>query len=292
MASSALSPGQGPLSIMSKISPIAYLYRPSAEVTPEPESVSESPSPKLIIVCSWMGARDQHIAKYIVRYQALHPTSQILLIRSEFPHVRDPDFALRELQPAVPALRAVFGDGPATPPPSEPELLVHLFSNGGSSMLCHLYSAYEPSSLPRHVTIFDSAPGQWAYKSGLAAISAGISGWKRFLLTPFLHAAVIAYYVTHFILPWNRARGDNFARWATTHNNPAINSTEVRRAYIYSKEDKLVGFDAVEEHGRGAKEKGFNVRLERFVGTDHVAHARGEAERYWRIVDETWRGSA
>ncbi|KAL8380937.1 hypothetical protein RB595_005302 [Gaeumannomyces hyphopodioides] len=290
MASNTRSLGQGPLSTMSQISPIAYLYRPSAQVAPVIRSLSKSASPKLIIVCSWMGARDQHIAKYIVRYQVVHPTSQILLIRSEFAHVRDPGFALRELQPAVPALRAVFGDSPATPSSSEPELLVHLFSNGGSSMLCHLYSAYKP--LPRHVTIFDSAPGQWSYKSSLAAISAGVSGWKRFLLTPFFHALVIGYYVQHFVLPWNRARGDNLARWAAIHNNPAVNSTEARRAYIYSKEDKLIEFDAVEEHGRDAKQKGFKVRLERFVGTDHVAHARTEVERYWRIVDETWRGSA
>lgn len=293
MASNLLTSSQGPLSAMVKISPIAYLYRPEPKVGAKTPSLWTPPAPKLIVVCTWLGAKDQHIAKYIVRYQVVYPTSPILLIRCEFAHVLNPDLAVREIQPAVPALREAFGGNTAAASSSnKPEMLVHVFSNGGSSMLCHLYDAYKPSSLPRHVTIFDSAPGQWSYKSCLTAVSVGVSGKWKFLLTPFFHVMVIGYYVKHFIFPWNRTRGDPLARCAATHNDPAINAAEVRRAYIYSDADQLVASDAVEKHGADAKRKGFEVRMEKFVGSGHVAHTKTEVERYWRIVDDTWRGRA
>ena len=47
----------------------------------------------------------------------------------------------------------------------------------------------------------------------------------------------------------------------------------------------------VEQHAEAARERGFEVRMEKFVGTEHVQHARGETEgRYWGVVRETWEG--
>jgi len=287
MALDALAASGDPLSTMTKISPIAYLYRPEPKVGAK--SLWTPPMPKLIVVCTWLGAKDQHIAKYIVRYQVVYPNSQILLIRCEFAHLLDPDVAVREIRPAVSAVREAAGGGMITYS-RKPEMLVHVFSNGGSSMLCHLYQAYKPSSLPRHVTIFDSAPGQWSYKSCLTAVSVGVSGKWKFLLAPIFHIMVIGYYVKHFVFPWNRGRGDPLARWAATHNDRATNAAELKRTYIYSDEDQLVASGAVEEHGAEAKRKGFEVRMEKFVGSGHVAHTKTEVERYWRIVDDTWRG--
>ncbi|KLU92008.1 hypothetical protein MAPG_10955 [Magnaporthiopsis poae ATCC 64411] len=291
MASNALTASGGPLSMMAKISPIAYLYRPEPKAGAKTPALWTPPAPKLIVVCTWLGAQEKHIAKYILRYQAVYPTSQILLIRCEFAHLLNPDIAVREIQPAVSALREAVGENTAAASSfKKPEMLVHVFSNGGSSMLCHLYDACKPASLPRHVKIFDSAPGQWSYRSCLMAISVGVSGKWKFLLTPFFHIVVIGYYVKHFVFTWNRACGDPLARCAAAHNDPAVNATEVKRAYIYGDEDQLVASGAVEEHGADAKRKGFEVRMEKFVGGGHVAHARTDVDRYWRIVDDTWRG--
>jgi len=66
---------------------------------------------------------------------------------------------------------------------------------------------------------------------------------------------------------------------------------EVRRTYIYSEADALVDWRDVESHAAAAVENGFrDVRLEKFEGSMHVAHARADEGRYWRVVRETWEG--
>src|SRR5690606_27849136 len=58
----------------------------------------------------------------------------------------------------------------------DPELLIHLFSNGGSSQLLTLHSYLLSQAglnlrLPSHLVIFDSAPGQMAYWPSYTALS-------------------------------------------------------------------------------------------------------------------------
>lgn len=80
---------------------------------------------------------------------------------------------------------------------------------------------------------------------------------------------------------------------AESHNEERLKQKEARRTYIYSEGDKLVKWFDVEAHGRIAQEKGFaGVRLEKFAGTEHVAHVKGEenAKRYWELVKGTWEG--
>ncbi|KAK3311795.1 hypothetical protein B0H66DRAFT_539123 [Apodospora peruviana] len=80
----------GPLSFMTKLSPCVYIYRPSntgdrSVSTPAAESVvsarttphQATTTPKFILLATWMGARDPHIAKYVLPYQALFPSAQI-----------------------------------------------------------------------------------------------------------------------------------------------------------------------------------------------------------------------
>ncbi|KAJ4286566.1 hypothetical protein N0V88_007988 [Collariella sp. IMI 366227] len=82
-------PAAKPLGFMSKLSPCVYLHDPegsSPVLSITDATPSLNPPPKLIILASWMGARDPHIAKYLVQYQALYPSSPILLLRSEARH--------------------------------------------------------------------------------------------------------------------------------------------------------------------------------------------------------------
>ena len=74
-------------------------------------------------------------------------------------------------------------------------------------------------------------------------------------------------------------------------------SRERARTYVYSAEDEMVEWRDVERHAaearqaRGEADTTVPVRTERFHGSSHVAHVRLEPERYWRIVDETWRAA-
>jgi len=65
----------------------------------------------------------------------------------------------------------------------------------------------------------------------------------------------------------------------------------VPRLYLYSKIDELIPYKDVEAHGREARERGVEVRMERFEKSTHVGHARVEGERYWKAIGEVWRKS-
>ena len=60
------------------------------------------------------------------------------------------------------------------------------------------------------------------------------------------------------------------------------------RAYVYSNTDELVLAPDVERHADDAESKGYNVRMEMFEETAHVAHVMKEPTRYWKVVSETY----
>lgn len=86
------------------------------------------------------------------------------------------------------------------------------------------------------------------------------------------------------------------------------------RTYIYSEGDRQTDWKAVEKHmsmlrtdeaaspqdaerdssGVGGSESAqgnrmpYNVRVEKFVKSDHVAHMKSDPKRYWNAVRDTW----
>jgi hypothetical protein len=75
-----------------------------------------------------------------------------------------------------------------------------------------------------------------------------------------------------------------------SHNYHEENTAERRRTYIYSAEDTLTDWRDVEAHAKEAERKGFEVGLERYKGSKHVAHAREDERRYWGIFKRTVEG--
>ncbi|KAJ9143346.1 hypothetical protein NKR23_g6691 [Pleurostoma richardsiae] len=314
MASNAVVPTQAPLSDFAKLSANTSLYRPDDKSPSATSSGGNSgdvgstagAGPRLIVICSWMGSRDQHIAKYTARLQALYPTSPILLIKSVKGHFTRPRSITADVQPAASAMRSILGaSGPPPPDPAttRPEMLLLVFSNGGSTTLHHLYLAYAASSgdkdaaaaLPPHATVFDSSPGiRFSYPRSVTAMTAGVTGARRLLLLPVVHLLLAYLWAALHYAPrwWPWRPSDPFAAASAAHNDKAgCNRREVRRAYVYSEEDALIDFRGIEEHARQAGERGFRVvRLEKFVGSPHVAHARTDEGRYWGVVRETWEG--
>lgn len=280
---------------------MVYLHRPPSNGR-NPSAPSGKKSPRLIVLASWMDAREPHIAKYTTRLQALYPDASMVLIRSFGYH-----FTTRvrlhpkEIEPAVPVIRSIMAEvgggkegGGGGEREEEPDMLIHLFSNGGSTTLRYLYGLYaqsarpgEPARLPNHVTIFDSAPGQWQWGRSVTAFTIPLarSSWVVRLVTgSLIHLLCAFYWVMH--VPWGRP--GHIGRSWLVHNDRAVNKSECRRAYIYSEEDKLVDYRDVEEHAAAAAESGYVSRLEKFRNSPHVAHVRVDEQRYWGIVRSTW----
>ncbi|KAL1841816.1 hypothetical protein VTJ49DRAFT_6569 [Mycothermus thermophilus] len=332
-SNTALTQDASPLGFMTKLSPAVYLFRPSpapasaASSTPGPVKADthrrRTPAPKLILVASWMGARDPHIAKYLAQHRALFPSSPILLVRSEQRHWFRQQSRLDELVPAAEVFRSFFPDATlGAGEPGEPELLIHAFSNGGATSLITLRrllaagatKTAEERLLPPYALVLDSAPGTFRYWPSYQAFTVGVARgplWRWLLVAPFVHM-LCAWYWARFVgpvrlmlalrrlLPGRTSKGEQ--RWDQQQSGPVremrkglndatMRAAEVRRTYLYGVDDALVDWRDVEAHAEEAERVGFvRVRREKVVGGEHVALVRVDAERYWRVVRETWEG--
>lgn len=287
MSSATAAPATAakPLSFMEKLDPLVSFYRPS-----EASSTGADNHPRLVIVSGWTDARDAHVAKYIVKYQALYPAAQILYLKSTMSCIVRPAQIGPAMKHAASVVRA------ASQPPassSSPPILIHIFSNGGSSSIANLYEQYaatagrnEDKRLPPHVTIFDSCPGLFRIPRAVAFVSVGLSSIQQLIAAPFLYAFAVFWTATMALglLP------NSLGEWYKSHNHNPANTAELRRAYIYSSTDKLTDYKDVETHAAEAKGKGFSVALEKYQGSAHVAHLRKDETRYWDIVKRTLEG--
>lgn len=303
MASDVPAPAPAsPLASMQPLSPIVSLHKPDA--APDPSA------PKLIAVFSWMGAQDAHIAKYTARYQALFPASPILLVRCPLEYTVLSGKARREIQPALSAFRSFFpetgveGEGEGKDEANmkkrgeeEPEMMLHLFSNGGCIMFQHFINTLRESSptgkavLPTHACAMDSCPGSFDWSRAYKAITASMPSW----LSPLAHILIAAQVLLSFFVDPMGAEG---GRWGGALNEGDVLGRQVRRVYVFGDGDEMVDSADVVRHAGEARERGLDgrdgdgerVRLENFGQSKHVAHARTDGERYWGAVRWAWEG--
>ncbi|KAK4161066.1 hypothetical protein QBC43DRAFT_346910 [Cladorrhinum sp. PSN259] len=228
-----------------------------------------------------MDTYESHLAWYVNQYRALYPQSAAVLVKTRTTGLGFSNVGRSDNQAAVTPLRAILGDDDSDT--TEPRLLIHALYGGGSSSLYHLYDL---PPLPRHITIFDSAPGVWTYQFAFNLFTAGIKPGlvKTLLATPLGHLVGVLSWLFFGLL----GVPDMPKTWATAHSDPTRNY-EARRIYIYGGNAKMVSPATIDAHADEAEVKGFTVwKRELFDGSGHVAHARSDPDRYWRIVRETW----
>lgn len=309
--------------LASSISDLGKDSTSSGTSTPSNSNASDGVprrDPGLILLGTWMGAAPKHIQKYTDAYRHLFPSSPILLVRSEPTDFMKPTAARENLRPAARLVEA-YAASPLTPLSiptitanekpgvskdllkktglDKPErstaggpMLVHVWSNGGSNSLWGIRR--QSSVFPQYKLIMDSCPGQFHYKATFTAFSLTIPyPWLRRLLAPLIHAMCCWFWIRLRLPKLSKAiggmgGGGPLRLSADSHNDPKLLGTDLGRTYIYSDEDALVPSADVEEHAKEAKERGFSVRMEKFRGSQHVAHAKKDPERYWRAVRETW----
>jgi hypothetical protein len=182
-------------------------------------------------------------------------------------------------------------------------MLIHIFSNGGSCMLYHLYDLYAEAAvklvesmeregenslhrkrlrtLPEHVTIFDSVPGRWSYSGSTQGVLAGIpAGFARTLAFPLIHLLGLWWIIKYMLLKIP----EETHVWGLAHND-LTRTRETCRSHIYSEVDGFVNHRDVDEHADHAESKGYVVVCrEKFTDSQHVAHGRTYPDRYWNVV--------
>lgn len=299
------------LSALTQLSPSVYLSEPPQHAAAPPAISSDEqaslaiservapevacsipspppPPPKLIILVTWMSAHPFHISKYVLGYRTHYSASRILVIRSS-----PPDLFYRRTRTqrrrVAPAISAILSSYSATC--HEPQIILHVFSNGGSHQTRNLLLGYSETTsclFPPHVTIFDSCPGRATFKRSVLALSSALPSFPpaRLLLLVLIYVVVSVYWVV--FIPFGIP--DPIERLRQSLNCRTMMQGETKRCYIYSETDPMVGWHDVEAHARDAAEEGFVVQCEKFERSGHCAHIRVEGGmRYWAIVNTLWK---
>jgi hypothetical protein len=234
-----------------------------------------------------MSAHPKHIQKYTSNYQKLYPQTPLLVLTNSISDIiaRSATYHARDLSPAMSIIQNTTQENPGS------SVLLHIFSNGGTHHACQLAKLYRQkyaTPLPVTGMILDSAPGRATYKRSIAAMSFGLPRFTLFRLVglAFLHILCIGMWIRHHIL-----RLENFmARTRRELNDSTLFPVQAKRAYLYSEGDAMVGWRDVEFSGKDAKEKGWDVRMEKFEGSKHVGHMVVDPGRDWGAVGEVVDG--
>ncbi|KAI0871599.1 hypothetical protein GGS24DRAFT_53905 [Hypoxylon argillaceum] len=270
-----------------ELSPYVFAYEPGrTHSTPVRAS-----DPKLILLAAWMDAQDAHIAKYIAHYQSIYPSAAMLLVKFGMKEAVLAPVANSVVRVAVWYLGLLVKADQLSPAPDRPEILAHVFSNGGATSMQHIYASYSRrygQPFPLHCTVLDSCPGLHAFSRSYNALTAGFPrGLLRFIVAPFIVWVILITWVLHN--PLSFIAGEDFLSKNSRILNDDSLVKQTNRTYIYGQADAMVDWHHIEKHAENAAAKGFRVRKEMFENSPHVAHMRTDSQRYWLIVEETWK---
>ncbi|KAJ7139638.1 hypothetical protein C8R44DRAFT_975410 [Mycena epipterygia] len=271
-----------------KISEDVYTFVPTEGTHPNGNLPTAWAQPKLIIIFGWMEGKIWTLKKYMSIYNTMYPHATQLLILSRSSSAYSSDRRNAQLlAPAVDFLNtsALFVDG------APPNTLIHVFSNGGGFQLLRLSeiltglgagnNSVAGDSHPVAAMVFDSVPGD----AGLGPALVAHTAWIR----PFFFKvlAVVPLSLLYFAVlgsNWLMGKPSPYTSLRDGLKAPDVfpgMEKSTPRTYIYSQEDRIVQAEAVERHIAELRVQGFNVSVEQFKGSQHVAHVKKDPGRYW-----------
>jgi hypothetical protein len=273
------------------------LYRPTCIPTPTPSNNDDN-GPDLIIICAWFRALPKYTVKYLAAHHNRYPQAQILLLRSNIGDMQHTPYSVQRKR-MLPVVRIIESlpphshsqtDSNDPPKPNKKEILLHIFSNGGSNSAVQLASAWHETHnsepLPISAMVLDSAPGSSSLSLAAKAITSSFPSQHRWWVT----IAVYIFVLPLIALPAFVPGGGGFLIDVLRErvNDPVFFPRGAGRVYLCSEGDGLVLMRDVEAHAEGAGEAGFEAQVVRFGGSGHVGHVREDGGRYWGSVWELW----
>lgn len=274
-----------------RVNEIVSIYSPTSEGRSVIEDSKAShwktttgnPTPQTILLFSWGDANPRHIEKYTTMYTVIWPEAEIIVVESGIADFfyRTEKTLRRLLEPVVEMLNKRAND----------TLLVHVMSNAGSKQWCMLNNLFSQStgrSLSNVITIVDSAPGRAKFEQTWAALVGSLPKALIPRMTlGFIFGIVLSImHLANLFVPGF----DVIETTRTQMNSPSEAVTGTRRCYIYSEEDKIIGWQDIEDHADDAKRKGWTVELVKFQGSTHVGHFKQDPERYQDTIRRMWDG--
>ena len=266
---------------------------PQNKINSEPSTRSgeKHDAPNMILLFTWMGAEPKHIAKYTSTYIKLFPTASIILIRAHVFDIIFLPFTTLKRRYELALAKVLSLSQTSKKNNTELRILAQAFSNGGAFTFLHFarfYYSTVGSVPPINALIFDSGPAIGDYARGVAALMAPVprSPIVRYPVLFLLNVLLGLLWASNTVL----GRKTAIRRTYFELNELGLLPNGVPRLYLYSKADKLVDWQEVEAHARNAEENGASGKTElvRFERSEHVAHIREDAKKYWDAVRVCW----
>ncbi|EHK24323.1 uncharacterized protein TRIVIDRAFT_189679 [Trichoderma virens Gv29-8] len=251
--------------------------------------ISTNNSPRLIIICTWLGGATPHrIRKYLDGYSSLYPSSSILLITARFLEIAALPFSVLHARLA-PARNAVIKH--IETETEQPSILWHIFSHGGCNtaiqMALSLHHQRSDIDLSKHIglLVLDCCPGDASFENAYRAAA--------YSLPSAFPARVVGQtllYPTVAII--NGLQSAGLMR-SVKHLRAHLNDTAVlgtaRRLYLYSKADQVVRWEDVEAHIENARtQRSLRAQGVAFHGSPHCALVRDHSHEYWQTIASHW----
>jgi hypothetical protein len=259
---------------------ISYHHQPSDGLQ------NKNGGPSLVVLCTWMSANRKHISKYTDRYRQKYPKAELLVIESS---IADIFYRTNKTQQRRLCLARDILTSHITSPThgqERPQILLHVFSNGGAQCAVQLATSLSPKHR-RHAfdaVILDSCPGEATYQRSVHAMSHSLpkSPLAKTLGPLLIHFTLCLFYLAIFVFRFETV----ITRSRKVLNDPEMFAPSVPRLYIFSKADELVPYVDVESHADDAGRRGYSaVRRVLFESSGHCAHAMAHKEQYWGAVD-------
>lgn len=255
------------------------LYRPTT--TDTTNIANHVTAPDMIILCTWFRALPKHIAKYVESHRQRHPQAQILVIESTVGDMMYTPYSVQRerLNPVVDILKGITA--------VNQEILIQIFSNGGSNTAVQLAEAWHSSQstpFPAAAMVLDSCPGSPSLKLAADAVVSSSPSSSRWWVLIFAWTVVVPFVAFPQLLG-----GPNVvASLRERLNNTRLFSTRSSRAYLCSSTDLMVPLKDVVEHYESARALGYDAKLAEFDRSAHVSHVMKNPSRYWNSVDDVW----
>lgn len=263
----------------------------------EPESLPPPgcKHPDVVMVYGWGDGLPKHVAKFTDGYRVLYPHAKQIVVLGPISKAMFTDHQVRS-ESMMPIARAIWPEGPGAPGSGpEPRILAHSMSNTGAVNYASFLNIFQQTygrPLPHSLSVLDSTPGSTDFtwpnlQRWSRAMALGTAAWFPW---PFVMTQTIwAFFLTVSQVIGVLRRSENAGAWSrrSSHDTNHL-SKSVRRLYMYSKEDDLIGYEDIEAHVAEGRRLGWQADVAIFEGSGHVEHMRKFGDKYWKAIMDSW----
>lgn len=271
---------------------------------------------QLIILATWLGGTAKHIAKYISLYKSLAPKAKILLIQAPMGSFLAPyPIQRRNIRPAIGPIAQVLQEcgysakssskhHDSTHSVSGPQILLHIFSNGGANNVQQLLQVWKSeigSPLPLSGLIIDSALAVGGCRQNFRGFQQSIPNGLMFRLVGPVAASYALLVLEISIALGRYPRPETAMRQCVLDEtlvqvgwpkNPSDDSPKPgktkRICYFASTADQNTPFQDIISHSQQAKARGWDVDMHLWHDTPHCNHLGKHEQEYVEAVKNMW----